>query len=128
MYDLTEWLLVTKLCGRDYQTPWIRFALQKKAKILNLDFMACVSPTWNGSDYCYVFPSDVLQCSHLVELHLDNCRFQGIGIHLVSLSKLSLIGRVRRPKGVARPWKHYPSRSLLWKIWTYFSGALNHHE
>ncbi|KAI6684332.1 hypothetical protein NL676_030245 [Syzygium grande] len=65
---------------------WIRFAVRRKVKFLNLNFLGC---TREFPDNLYMLPSFVLRCSCLVELKLASCEVRTGGwVQLRSLRKL----------------------------------------
>ncbi|XP_030538419.2 putative F-box/LRR-repeat protein At3g18150 isoform X1 [Rhodamnia argentea] len=65
---------------------WINFAVRRKVKFLDLNFLACTRKLPNN---LYMLPSIVLSCSYLVELTLASCVVEPVGqVQLRSLRKL----------------------------------------
>lgn len=69
---------------------WIRFALRKKVKVLDLDFGEQEYPDPYSN---YKLPKVVYTCESLTELRLASCNIKLLGqIRLISLKKLMLKG------------------------------------
>lgn len=69
-------------------TTWIKFAMRKQVKVLDIDLLGCGLPE---PEVNYELPNSVLTNNYLMELSLAGCGIKEKGrIQLMSLTKLSL--------------------------------------